>query len=83
MNTTPHTLDEDLDDFDEEDYAEVRPITIDEFYRMTDEELEKTIDPCWRPAFHGKDHCTPDCKFYLHDGAYYSFLTGLAEGWRD
>lgn len=72
-----------IEDNIEEDTAEVRSITLDEFHQMTDEELEKTIDPCWRGAFPGKDCCTNNGMFYLYDGGYYNFLTGQTEGWRD
>ena len=66
----------------ENDRSGVRAVTMAEFERMTDEELAKTIDPCWRGAFPGKE-CSHGARFYLHDGGWYDFTTGLAEGWRD
>lgn len=60
-----------------------RKITLAEFQLFTDAELEARITEPWSGFFPGKENCTPDGKFYLHDGGYYNFLTGRTEGWRD
>jgi hypothetical protein len=49
------------------------PITMEQFYELSDEQLARLVPKAYREFFPGKDFCA-DGHFYLHDGTAYSFL---------
>ena len=56
----------------------IGPVFEEQFNRLSNAQLERTIPAVWRPFFLGKEVCY-DGRFYIYDGLSYNFFTGTIE----